>query len=118
MKLPIYDSKITSALWGPLDEVILTGHENGALAQWDVRAADMTRQVYDHNKQINDIQANRDLGMIITASKDNTARLFDLNSLDCKKVYKTERPVNSAAISPIKPHVSTGLTFNFKKLKL
>lgn len=103
----MYDSKITSALWGPLDEVILTGHENGALAQWDIRAGDMTRQVLDHNKQINDIQANRDLTMVITASKDSTARLFDMFSLECKKVYKTERPVNSAAISPNKPHVST-----------
>jgi len=32
-------------------------------------------------------------------------QLFDTYSLDHMKTYKTERPVNSAAISPLKPHV-------------
>lgn len=34
--VPSAKSKITSAVWGPLDEVIITGHENGELHQWDV----------------------------------------------------------------------------------
>ena len=34
--VPSPKSKITSAVWGPLDEVIITGHENGDLCQWDV----------------------------------------------------------------------------------
>jgi len=34
--VPSAKSKITSAVWGPLDEVIITGHENGDLCQWDV----------------------------------------------------------------------------------
>ena len=33
---PSPKSKITSAVWGPLDEVIITGHENGDLCQWDI----------------------------------------------------------------------------------
>ena len=33
-------------------------------------------------------------------------QLFDADKLDLLKTYKTERPVNSAAISPIKDHVS------------
>ena len=37
MRIPIPKAKITSALWGPLDEVILTGHENGELCQWDIK---------------------------------------------------------------------------------
>ena len=44
--------------------------------------------------------------MIITASKDNTAKLMDAEKLDVLKTYRTERPVNSAAISPIKDYVS------------
>jgi len=31
--------------------------------------------------------------------------LFDTNSLELLKTYKTERPVNSAAISPSLEHV-------------
>ena len=37
MALPQPKSKITSAVWGPLDEMIITGHENGELVQWDVK---------------------------------------------------------------------------------
>jgi hypothetical protein len=29
--------KVTSALWGTLDQFIVTGHENGELVQWDLR---------------------------------------------------------------------------------
>jgi hypothetical protein len=29
--------KITSALWGTLDQFIITGHENGELVQWDLK---------------------------------------------------------------------------------
>lgn len=43
--------------------------------------------------------------MFVTASKDHTAKLFDSESLMLLKTYKTERPVNSATISPIFDHV-------------
>ena len=43
--------------------------------------------------------------MFITASKDNFAKLFDVESLQVLKTYKTDRPVNSASISPIRDQV-------------
>lgn len=46
--------------------------------------------------------------MFVTASKDTSAKLFDSESLMCLKCYKTERPVNSASISPIFDHVVLG----------
>merc|ERR1712221_28284 len=50
----------------------------------------------------------RDEMLFITASKDNTAKLFDIDSFNQVKTYKTERPVNSASLSPIKDHVVLG----------
>lgn len=35
-------------------------------------------------------------------------KLFDIETLKELKLYKTEKPVNSAAISPIKDHVLLG----------
>lgn len=29
-------SKVTAAVWGPLDEYIVTGHESGALSQYNI----------------------------------------------------------------------------------
>jgi len=54
------------------------------------------------------MQMSKDGGFLITASKDTTAKLFDADTLECLKTYKTERNVNSAAISPIMDHVVLG----------
>lgn len=62
----------------------------------------------EHDNLINDMQFNKDGTMFITASKDSTAKLFDSDNLMLLKTYKTERPVNSAAISPIMDHVVLG----------
>ena len=35
-KIPVEGSKITSAVWGPFDEFLVTGHENGAVCRYDV----------------------------------------------------------------------------------
>lgn len=38
LRIPLANApKATSILWGNLDECIISGHENGDLAQWDVR---------------------------------------------------------------------------------
>ncbi|KAG7245214.1 hypothetical protein INR49_023780 [Caranx melampygus] len=71
-------------------------------------SGEILKKAKEHTKQINDIQTSVDLTMFISASKDNTAKLFDCTSLDHIKTFKTERPVNSAAISPIMDHVVMG----------
>ena len=30
-------SKVTAAVWGPLEKTIITGHEKGELIVWDVK---------------------------------------------------------------------------------
>lgn len=39
LKWEITDSKVTSMVWGTLDETIITGHEAGDLIQWDLRVS-------------------------------------------------------------------------------
>eukprot|EP01137_Pigoraptor_chileana_P009917 Opistho-2@58845 len=101
-------NKVTAAVWGPLDRTIITGHENGTVSIWDASSGKRLSYERVHEGQINDIQLYADSSMFITASKDNYAKLLDTESLEVMKTYKTERPVNSAAISPIKNHVVLG----------
>jgi translation initiation factor 3 subunit I len=35
----VQDSKVTSILWGPLDETVVTGHDNGKLTLWDLKVS-------------------------------------------------------------------------------
>lgn len=109
LHIPSVIHKITALQWGPVDEKIITGHENGQICQWDLRTGKMVNDVFGHqNAGINDLQLSKDGMMFITASSDYTAKLFDSESLMHLKTYQTERPVNSAAISPILDHVVLG----------
>uniref|UniRef100_A0A3P8WXF7 Serine-threonine kinase receptor-associated protein n=1 Tax=Cynoglossus semilaevis TaxID=244447 RepID=A0A3P8WXF7_CYNSE len=62
-------------------------------------SGEVLKKAEEHSRHINNIQTSVDLTMFISASEDNTARLFDSASLDHIKTLKTERPLNSAAIS-------------------
>ncbi|CAO2589200.1 Eukaryotic translation initiation factor 3 subunit I, partial [Lemmus lemmus] len=93
MKIPCNDSKITKC--------IIAGHESGELNQYSAKSGEVLVNVKEHSRQINDIQLSRDMTMFVTASKDNTAK-----SLEHQKTFRTERPVNSAALSPNYDHVS------------
>ena len=69
-------SKTISSLWGAFDESIVTGHENGTLAKWDLRGGKApTLNIRPHTAQINDMQFNDKQNMFITASKDNVAKV-------------------------------------------
>jgi len=118
LTIPTKGPKVTSLVWGTLDEQLVTGHDNGDIVQWDVKASNKIKIVSDHSKSISDIQLSKDRTMFISASKDATAKLFDIDTLECLKTYTTERPVNSAAISPTKDHVRIeGFTFIITLLK-
>jgi len=103
-------SKVTSALWSHLDDFIITGHENGEICQFDVRTSSLepSNFVHEHKRMIMDLQKSADSTALLSASKDQTAKLFDLKTLQHLKTYQSERPVNSAAISPIRDHIVLG----------
>lgn len=159
LTLPFNDHKITSAVWGPLGEFVIAGHENGEINQisakvehhavtkvaslacgtmWHVFMCDSLvvwgdpeesqgalqahqrhpdlcgpnhvhqRLQGQHGKGENRQSRSAHFGCLFTTC-DNflfSFQLFDSTSLDHIKTFKTERPVNSAAISPIMDHVS------------
>jgi len=106
--IPTNGPKVTSLLWGGLDNFIVTGHDNGDIVQWDLKTHHKLKMSTKHEKQITDMQLSADRTMFISSSKDHTANLFDLDTLEHLHSYKTERPVNSAAISPVYDHVVLG----------
>eukprot|EP00039_Didymoeca_costata_P018585 m.334092 g.334092 ORF g.334092 m.334092 type:complete len:327 (-) comp17286_c0_seq1:2665-3645(-) len=108
LTIPSPASKITSAVWGPLDETIITGHENGGMIKWNAKSGEEIKRIRPHRSNINDIQYNSDMTVFITASKDNYAKILDTETFQVMKEFKTERPVNSACISSLKPQVLLG----------
>lgn len=79
-------SRATVAIWAPLSDYIITGHESGKIAKYDVKTGEEVQAVEDeHSGLISDIQLSPDGTYFITASKDKTARVSG-NRKDCRAV--------------------------------
>ncbi|KND01683.1 uncharacterized protein SPPG_03478 [Spizellomyces punctatus DAOM BR117] len=107
-KIVITGPKATVASWGDLNKTIYTGHEDGTITIWDAETGEKIKSVKSHTESISDMQWSKDFGYFITASKDQTSKIFDGKTLKVMKTYTTERPVNSASLSPIRPHIMLG----------
>jgi translation initiation factor 3 subunit I len=106
LEIRVTDSKVTTAVWGPYNTHIITGHENGTISLWDSTSGDLVNSVQLQSGVIQDIQFGKARNYFIAASKDHSAVVYDSHTLEEFKRFVTERPCNAAVISPIKPHVS------------
>ncbi|RXK41074.1 eukaryotic translation initiation factor 3 subunit I [Tremella mesenterica] len=106
-------SKATVAVFSPLSDFVITGHENGKVAKYDIKTGEEVKSVSPedgegHRAEITDMQLSPDGTYLITSSKDKTARIFDSLNIEEMKVYVTETPLNSACITPVRPYVILG----------
>lgn len=104
------ESKATVAGWSYLNKYIITGHENGSVSQYDAQTGELLHRVQEHDvdMSITDIQFSMDRTYFITACKDKTARIFDVNTLEVIKTYTADTPLNTAAITVDKDFVIVG----------
>ena len=101
--------KVSAVIWGPLDRTFITGNEKGGIKKWDMRKpGEVLVHSEEHTGPISDLQGYPDCTMFLSSSKDCTAKLFDIDTLEKIKTYQSDRPVNSASISPLRDHVVLG----------
>jgi len=98
-------SNILAAQWGAINRTVISGHDDGTLRVWDVMKGKVIKKVQAHAHNLRDVQLSKDGTMIITAGgADQEAKLWDAETLDHLKTYEANRPINSAALSPIFNH--------------
>jgi translation initiation factor 3 subunit I len=107
-QLGLNKERIIRGLWTPLNESVLTGAEDGKLRLVNPENGDLVKTYEAHTEQIQDMQYNAEKTLLVTASRDFTSKLFDAFTYECLMTFNTDRPINGAAISPIKLHVMTG----------
>jgi translation initiation factor 3 subunit I len=100
--------KMNCALWGALNQTIISCGKDGCLRLWDVESGTQTVKVQAHKKEIMNMRFSKDQTMLITASADHTAKLYDSKTLELIKAYQSDRPLNDASISPLYNHVLVG----------
>jgi len=96
------------ALWGNLNQTVISGGDDGAIRVWDVETGKQVNKITDHKKAVNSIQYSKDHTMFITASADHSAKLYDAKNYELLKTFTSDRPLNDAAISPLMNHVIIG----------
>lgn len=102
-------TKVTHAVFARLNGTLLVSTESGALRSYDAETGEMLQEVRDHKDTVRSFSLNRERTLLLTASADTSARLYEVRDLEkCIKEYKTDRPINSCSISPIKDHVLLG----------
>ena len=102
--------RVTVAGFSYLSKYIISGHEDGSVAQWDAKTGELLSNVFSHEDgmQVTDLQWSADRTYFITSSKDKTAKLHATDSLEVLKTYVADTPLNSAAICPYPEYVILG----------
>lgn len=123
MEISIRDAtdKVTCLGWTYADKYIIAGFDSGYLVKYDAATGEEvpgpTGRALIHpiptggqagSSRINRISFNHDKTLLVTSSKDNSAKLIDPLTFEVIKEYITDRPVNGAVISPTHPHVIMG----------
>jgi translation initiation factor 3 subunit I len=93
--------KATKVKWGPFDETLVSIFEEGTVIIFDSKSGKTLKTIDAHQGPVTGLNFTDDRLLMITSSKDHTAKLWAMDTYECVKVYKTDRPLNDAAISPL-----------------
>lgn len=96
--LPMKANKVK---WGPFDETLIATFDEGQIIIYDSTNGSLLHKLEAHKSTVTNINFTEDRMMMISCSKDMTAKLWTLDDYECIKTYKTDRPLNDAAISPL-----------------
>lgn len=100
--------RFTVAAWGYGGNTIIAGRANGEITKFDAKTGAELATVKAHDMQVMDIQMSSDRTYFVTASKDKMAKLFDVDTLTHMKTYKSDSPLNTACITPVKDFIIVG----------
>jgi translation initiation factor 3 subunit I len=99
-------SKATVCAFPYIQGLILMGHESGKVALFDARLGEeVLSNERAHVDVVTDLQLSADRTYFITSSKDKTAPIHYAKMLTVLKTFSTEKPLNSAALTPNIPYV-------------
>jgi translation initiation factor 3 subunit I len=101
-------SKINQAIWGPLNETIFSCSDDGTVRIWNPEARKQMVEINAHDQKIMNMSFAKDYSHFITASADQTAKMYDTETQKLLRTFESDAPINASAISPTKNHIILG----------
>merc|ERR1712205_6369 len=82
---------------GPLGKQILCALEDGCLKLMDSMSFSVVKEIQAHDNKIQCLSYNLQQTFLLSASTDHTCKMWDLETWDCVKTFKSDRPLNPAS---------------------
>lgn len=93
------------------------GEYEGGIKVWDMRDLSRAKWTFHHARRINDLQFSTDAGLLLSASADDTAQVWNLaTGAPHAPALRHGNLVNSARFSPDERHVVTASNDNTARL--
>ena len=92
---------ITQASWGPLNYSLYVATDKGRFIIHDWEKDEVIVQAEVHKGEIFSFTVTYDHTMLITCSRDGTAKLLNPRTLEPVKVFNFVKPCRAVAISPL-----------------
>eukprot|EP00746_Dinoflagellata_sp_MGD_P166348 gnl/MRDRNA2_/MRDRNA2_96170_c0_seq1.p1 gnl/MRDRNA2_/MRDRNA2_96170_c0~~gnl/MRDRNA2_/MRDRNA2_96170_c0_seq1.p1 ORF type:complete len:334 (+),score=76.25 gnl/MRDRNA2_/MRDRNA2_96170_c0_seq1:87-1088(+) len=93
--------KATKVKWGAFDETLVSIHEEGTIVIWDSEDGTKIKEIDAHTGPVTSIQFTEDRMLMVSTSRDMLCKLWAMDDVECIKVYKGDRALNDASISPL-----------------
>ena len=100
--------RVTQAKWGPLDETVVVTADTGHVYVYSCADEKVVRTWQHHTNVVTSLVFDRYKLLMMTASKDGSAHLYNARTCERLKTYTTGRPINACSISPVKDEVLLG----------
>jgi len=95
------DHQVTQASWGPLDESIYISTDKGRMTTYDILKKEYTNFEQVHEKEIFSFTFTYDHVMMVTCSRDGTAKLVNPRNWEVVRTFEFKHPCRTASISPL-----------------
>ena len=100
--------RVMRIAWLPFNAALLAAYDDGGMALLDPANGAVTRRWTAHDAAVTSLSFNAEKTLLVSSSKDRTARLWDVATWEELRMYQADAPLNGAAISPVREHVVAG----------
>ncbi len=101
-------TRVTRIAWLPFNVALLAAYDDGGMALLDPASGAATRRWHAHDGAVTALSFNAEKTLLVSASKDRSAKLWDVANWAELRAYAADAPLNGAAISPSREHVVAG----------
>ena len=95
------DYEFTSCVWGPLNKTLYVSSNLGKVLQIDVASGKIVKEKQVHKSEIFRLHISHDFAMLMSCSRDGTAKLLHPETFEEVRNFSYKKPVRGVAISPL-----------------